>query len=431
MNTSLLITLGVLIFMGVSFMTRKISFGLTGMICVSVLALTKVVDLATAFSGFSNKTTILVATMMLVAGCIGKTSIVSVLRKRMSVIQQKNGILLLIAIFVFTLILTQLMGMTALMSVMLLLITTLDDKGELCQSRMFFLVAAINAAWFGKIPVGMSAALPLTQNAYYEGLVTGNPEALLGVFDYFKVGVIPAIVLSVYCLFAWKFIPKTQLDTGAMQLVGTDDKGTSLTLVQEKTVWAVFAVVMVSFFFSRQLGDILYVIPIIGSIIMVLIGVLSTREAAGIVANDMVFCVAGVLVVSQALNSSGAGELIGNAVLGMLGTNPSSLKVITVFCLVTVIMTNFLNNNGTVAIMTPIAVSTALAGGMNPRAVVLVIYSASCLAIAFPTGCAASTMAYAIAKLNPVKMLKFTIPFLILGSISIIISASIFYPVYG
>ena len=41
-------------------------------------------------------------------------------------------------------------------------------------------------------------------------------------------------------------------------------------------------------------------------------------------------------------------------------------------------MTNFLNNNGTVAIMTPIAVSTALAGGMNPRAVVLVINALKC-----------------------------------------------------
>ena len=70
MNTQLIITLAVLVFMAVSFMVRKISFGLTGMICMLALAVTGVIDLNTAFSGFSNKTTILVATMMLVAGCI-------------------------------------------------------------------------------------------------------------------------------------------------------------------------------------------------------------------------------------------------------------------------------------------------------------------------------------------------------------------------
>ena len=195
MNTQLTITLAVLVFMAVSFMVRKISFGLTGMICMLALAVTGVIDLNTAFSGFSNKTTILVATMMLVAGCIGKTSLVSVIRKRMSSIQEKSGIFLLLAILGFTILLTQLIGMTALMSVMLMLVVTLDDDSDLAQSRIYFLIAAVNAAWFGRFPIGMGATLPMIHNSYYEGLVAEHPEFLLGVFDYMKVGLIPSIVL--------------------------------------------------------------------------------------------------------------------------------------------------------------------------------------------------------------------------------------------
>ena len=70
MNTQLIITLAVLVFMAVSFMVRKISFGLTGMICMLALAVTGVIDLNTAFSGFSNKTTIMVENMMMVVGCL-------------------------------------------------------------------------------------------------------------------------------------------------------------------------------------------------------------------------------------------------------------------------------------------------------------------------------------------------------------------------
>ena len=59
--------------------------------------------------------------------------------------------------------------------------------------------------------------------------------------------------------------------------------------------------------------------------------------------------------------------------------------VVTVFTLVSVLMTTFMSNNATIAILTPIAVSTALAGGMNPRAIATLVSMASCLAVAFPT----------------------------------------------
>ena len=40
-------------------------------------------------------------------------------------------------------------------------------------------------------------------------------------------------------------------------------------------------------------------------------------------------------------------------------------------------------------------------------------------------------MAFSIGNHNPMKLLRFTLPFLILGSVSLIISASIFFPVYS
>lgn len=431
MTIQLLVTFSVLIFMAVSFMSRKISYGMTAMICMAVLAVTNVVDLNTAFSGFSNKITVLVATMMLIAGCIGKTGLVHRIRQRMVMIQKQNGIMLLAALFLFTIALTQLIGMTALMSIMLLIITTLDDESELSQSRAFFLIAAINAAWFGRIPIGMGATLPMIQNSYYEGLVNANPEYLLGIFDYLKVGIIPSIVLTLYCLFAWRLIPRTKINADALQTAAAKEDVSSLTPTQEKLVWGIFVVVMLAFVFSSKLGNLVYILPIFGCILLVLTGIVHPREASMTLAGDMIFCVAGVLVVSAALSSSGAGELIGKFVLTLLGNEPSGLLVTTVFCLVTAVMTNFLSNNGTVAIMTPIAVSTALAGGMNPKAVVLVVYCASCLAIGFPTGCAASTMAYAIGNHNPIRLLKFTLPYLALGCASLIVSAMLFYPIYG
>lgn len=435
MNFNLIITLLVMVFMIVSFVIQKWSYGLTAMTCVVVLTLAGVIDVQTAFSGFSNTTTILIATMIVIAGQLSRTSLISRIRSLMTKAQDKGGILLILLICAFTALLTQLMGMTAVMAIMLLFVQTLkdDDASGISQSKMIFLCATMICTWFGRFPVGMGAALPLTTNAYYEGLVGGDSSQLLGIFDFMKVGLLPSIIGTIYCLFAWRLVPKQELRTDAIDLGAAGKQGgrAAMSQTHEMIVYLGFLVTLVSFFFSNRLGSYVYLIPAAIVIVFIFSGVMTSREAIAGLTGDMIWMVAGVLVFSTALSQSGAGEYIGNLVLKLLGSNPSGLTVTIVFTAVAMVMTTFMSNNGTVAILTPIAASTAVAGGMDPRAVVSLVSMASCLAIAFPTGCSAATIAFAVGGFNPIKMLKFTLPYDIIMMISLIISANIFFPVYG
>ena len=435
MNFNLIITLLVMVFMIVSFVIQKWSYGLTAMTCVVVLTLAGVIDVQTAFSGFSNTTTILIATMIVIAGQLSRTSLISRIRSLMTKAQDKGGILLILLICAFTALLTQLMGMTAVMAIMLLFVQTLkdDDASGISQSKMIFLCATMICTWFGRFPVGMGAALPLTTNAYYEGLVGGDSSQLLGIFDFMKVGLLPSIIGTIYCLFAWRLVPKQELRTDAIDLGAAGKQGgrAAMSQTHEMIVYLGFLVTLVSFFFSNRLGSYVYLIPAVIVIVFIFSGVMTSREAIAGLTGDMIWMVAGVLVFSTALSQSGAGEYIGNLVLKLLGSNPSGLTVTIVFTAVAVVMTTFMSNNGTVAILTPIAASTAIAGGMDPRAVVSLVSMASCLAIAFPTGCSAATIAFAVGGFNPIKMLKFTLPYNIIMMVSLIISANIFFPVYG
>ena len=435
MNFNLIITLLVMVFMIVSFVIQKWSYGLTAMTCVVVLTLAGVIDVQTAFSGFSNTTTILIATMIVIAGQLSRTSLISRIRSLMTKAQDKGGILLILLICAFTALLTQLMGMTAVMAIMLLFVQTLkdDDASGISQSKMIFLCATMICTWFGRFPIGMGAALPLTTNAYYEGLVGGDSTQLLGIFDFMKVGLLPSIIGTIYCLFAWRLVPKQELRTDAIDLGAAGKQGgrAAMSQTHEMIVYLGFLVTLVSFFFSNRLGSYVYLIPAVIVIVFIFSGVMTSREAIAGLTGDMIWMVAGVLVFSTALSQSGAGEYIGNLVLNLLGSNPSGLTVTIVFTAVAMVMTTFMSNNGTVAILTPIAASTAIAGGMDPRAVVSLVSMASCLAIAFPTGCSAATIAFAVGGFNPIKMLKFTLPYNIIMMISLIISANIFFPVYG
>ena len=435
MNFNLIITLLVMVFMIVSFVIQKWSYGLTAMTCVVVLTLAGVIDVQTAFSGFSNTTTILIATMIVIAGQLSRTSLISRIRSLMTKAQDKGGILLILLICAFTALLTQLMGMTAVMAIMLLFVQTLkdDDASGISQSKMIFLCATMICTWFGRFPVGMGAALPLTTNAYYEGLVGGDSSQLLGIFDFMKVGLLPSIIGTIYCLFAWRLVPKQELRTDAIDLGAAGKQGgrAAMSQTHEMIVYLGFLVTLVSFFFSNRLGSYVYLIPAVIVIVFIFSGVMTSREAIAGLTGDMIWMVAGVLVFSTALSRSGAGEYIGDLVLKLLGSNPSGLTVTIVFTVVATVMTTFMSNNGTVAILTPIAASTAIAGGMDPRAVVSLVSMASCLAIAFPTGCSAATIAFAVGGFNPIKMLKFTLPYNIIMMVSLIISANIFFPVYG
>ena len=427
MTIETIIVLAILAFMVVMLLTRIIPYGVTAMICCVAFVLTGVCDLSTAFSGLSNSTTIMVATMIVVATALGKTSLVHRLRGVMTNLQGKQGIFLVVALYVITIALSQLMGQIACLSIMLLFVQTLDEKSSISPARMLFAVACINTIWTSKIPIGMGATMPGTINSFYQGMV--GPEDLLAITDYFKAGILPAIVGTLYCILCYKLIPSGKIDSSQVKDV---KDAAPLSRRDEIIIFLVFLLVMGGFMFSNQLGsDITNVLPAAGVLILILTKVLSVKEAVSTLTSDMVWMIAGMTVMSSVLGSTGVGDLIGNTVLNILGSNPSGLFVTIVFCVVTTLLTNFLSNMDTMALMCPIAAATAQAGDMNVKAVVLVAAVSSWFAVAMPTGCAGAMMAFGIGNHNALKVMKFTLPLVLLLMVSLIIGVNLFFPIYN
>ena len=427
MSTQLIITLCILAFLVVMLLTHKLPYGVSAMICCVLFVFFGILDLQTAFSGLSNSTTLMIAPMIVVASALGKTSLIARIRKTMDRLQGKSGFLLVLGICGITILLSQLMGQIACISVMLLFLQTLDDEGEYSPARMLFLVATINCIATSKIPIGMGATMPGTINSYYQGLV--GPEDLLHITDFFKAGILPLIVGTIYCVFMYRLIPNGSISSSDVKEVKDAEP---ISKKNELFIFGVFIAIMAGFMFTNQLGsDITNVIPAAGLLVLIVFKVLSIPEVMKSLTSDMVWMVAGMSVVSTALSATGAGELIGETVLKILGGNPSGLFVSIVFCVACTLMTNFMSNMGTMALMSPIAASTALAGGMNVRAVVLTCCVSAWFAIVLPTGCSGAMMAFGIGNHNPFKLMKFTLPLLLLLMISLIIGINIFFPIYG
>lgn len=420
------LVLGLLIFMIVMFFTHKVPYGVTTMTCCVVLALTGVFQIQKAFSGLANKTTILIACMFTIAYAFGKTSLINKIRASMEKIKGKSGIAFIIFLFLVTIVLAQLMGRTAIISIIALFLVSLDDNDEICASRMIFAAFSVMAAWSLKFPVGLGATMSATANAYYEGIIN-NPDLMLLPGDFLKVAFLPATALTVYALFAWKLIPQHGVNTASVKEVKASE---GISRRDELIINTVFIVVLIGFLFGAKIGSLMYVIPAAGVLVLIYTKVLSTKEAVNSLTGDMVWMIAGVLVMSDAIGKSGVGDMIGNSLLNLLGEHPSGIVVLLVFAVTTIVMTTFMSNTGTSAVLTPIAASLSMVAGMDPRGIVLIINIASIMAIAFPSGSAECALAFAIGQHEPGKLLKYTVPYLLIAVITLVISANIFFPVY-
>ena len=99
-----------------------------------------------------------------------------------------------------------------------------------------------------------------------------------------------------------------------------------------------------------------------------------------------------------------------------------------VFAVVTTVMTTFMSNTATRNVLVPIAASTCMAAGWDPRGVVLIVAFCDNVAIAFPSGSPACGIAYAAGGYKITKTLKFTLPFILIAIASIVFSANLFFP---
>ena len=393
MTMDMIIVLLLLVFVVIALLTHVIPYGVAGMICCVTLVLTGVFTIEESFASMSSGNCIMVACMIVVASALGKLSFIKKLQSKMQQMKGTKGILLLLIIFGFTILLSQFMGSTACLSIMILLV----------QAGII--------------------------NSLYSGI--GGPENMLSTADFLKVGIIPSIIGTVYCLLFYRLIPKTVMNEAAAPAGAQKKDEPPLSPVGEAVIWAVFIAVTVGFMFQDVVGsNISNIIPAAGVLVMILFKVLPVKQVTATLSSDMIFMVIGMQTMSSALSATGVDKLIGQGVLKILGSNPSGLMVVIVFCLVATVMTNFMNNMGTMSVLIPIAASTAIAGGYNVRNVVLVVAATAwMMAFVLPTGSSAAIMGFGMGNHNPMKTMKFTLPLIVILVVSLIISANIFYPI--
>ena len=416
------ITLLFLLFAIVMFVTEKIPLGLTSMIVCVGLCLTGVLDLKTAFSGFIDSNVILFVAMFIVGGALFETGMANEIGGLVTKFA-KSERSLIVAIMVIVGLMSGVLSNTGTAAVLIPVVIGIAAKSGFKRSRL--LMPLVFAAAMG----GNLSLIGAPGNMIAQS--TLEPIGLsFGFFEYAIVG-LPILVVGIlfYATIGFKLLPNHETTDG--DSVFDDAKDFSSVPRWKKILSLVILVAtLLGMIFEDQIKVKLAVTGCIGAILLIVTGVISEREAIKSIDLKTIFLFGGTLSLASALKSTGAGEMIADKVIGALGANPSPYVLTFVVLLLCCVMTNFMSNTATTALMAPICLSIAQGMGADPRAVLMACVIGGSAAYATPIGMPANTMVVGAGNYKFMDYVKAGLPLIVIALVVSMIVLPIAFPFY-
>ena len=171
-------------------------------------------------------------------------------------------------------------------------------------------------------------------------------------------------------------LPKTDADDFNVDEVEQEIEANETS----KTKKIICGMIMLGVIITMATGFVpLEIAAVIGALLCVITGCLSERQAYDSIDWVTIFLFAGMIPLASAMNTSGAGKLIAEYTVAALGGNPSPYVITAVLFILAVVLTQFMSNTASKALLCPVGIALAAQVGASPRAVLMAILIASSL----------------------------------------------------
>lgn len=415
------ITLLFLLFAVIMFVLEKIPLGVTSMIVCIGLVVTGVLDIKTAFAGFIDSNVILFVAMFIVGGALFETGMANKIGGIVTKFA-KTERMLIVAIMVIVGFMSGVLSNTGTAAVLIPVVIGIAARSGYKRSRLLMpLVFA--AAMGGNLSLIGAPGNLIAQSALEEI----NME--FGFFEYAIVG-LPILIIGIlfYATIGYRLLPDHDV---------TEERGFDTAKdFSDVPAWKqwlsliVLVLTLLAMIFEKKIGIKLSISGCIGALILILTGVISEKEALKSIDLKTIFLFGGTLSLASALAETGAGETIANTVIGALGSHPSPYILTFVVFILCCVMTNFMSNTATTALMVTICLSIAEGMGADPRAVLMACVIGGSCAYATPIGMPANTMVVGGGGYRFMDYVKAGFPLIIIATIISMIILPIAFPFF-
>ena len=424
-------TLIVLAIMAVFFVTEIIPLAITSLGGAIALALMGIISSKEAFSGLSDSTVVLFAGMFVVGGALFYTGLAQKIGE--TVVSKagtsENGLMLAI------------MGVTATMSAFL------SNTGTAAA----LLPVVVGICSVAKIPASRQL-MPLAFAAGIGGIITmvGTPPNIIVNGALNKAGITPfgffefawiGIPLTIATILFMMTIGKRFLPNHIIEDVGEVEQEVSAGEVSNDPKKQLYSgLILGGVIVLMILGDTLKsnfginlplsLVAVVGAMLCVLTGCLGEKQAYTSIDWVTIFLFAGMMPVAGAMDKSGAGQLIANAVLGVMGSDPSPYFATAVLFILSCLMTQFMSNTASCALLAPIGIAIAKGMGADPHAVLMAIGVAASCAFGTPVGTPPNTLVLGPGQYKFIDYVKAGVPLIIVCFIVSILIIPMVWPFF-
>ena len=423
MDVKLIITLVVVVGMVLGFLSGKFKLGLVAMTATTVLHLTGVLTFNEAYSYMANSNIVLLGALFVLSGALGRTSLV--LKLRQWVLNHSGkGQMIVLVYLVICAIMTNLTSPLAILSMLLPFMTALGPESDIQPSHLLYPGAVIGHSCQGALPIG---TFFLMVNALLEA--NGVPaEQMLSVVDYAKIVAVPGIISILYMGFiGWRFFPVNKIDEE--QLAGKKANSESYTPLQENYVYIAFILVFVGLFFKSYLPFDVAALAVTAVIVLMYLRVLDLNDVKNFLNLDALFMLVGVMPLGTAMQNTGAGDVVADFIINLLGSNPTPLMILIAFYIAAAFLTQFMSNTATASVFATLAIVTAMSRGIDPSPFAVAIYAGATAAMLSPTSSPSIAIAFGAGHYRIVDVLKACIPLWVIYGAATIFMAIFWYPI--
>lgn len=402
------ITLLFLAFAIVMFVMEKLPLGVTSMIVCIGLVVTGVLDVGTAFAGFIDSNVILFVAMFIVGGALFETGMANKIGSLVTRFA-KTERMLIVAIMVIVGVMSGVLSNTGTAAVLIPVVVGIAAKSGYRRSR-FLMPLVFAAAMGGNLSLIGAPGNMIAQSAlekiglkfgFFEYAIVGLPILIVGILFYATVG--------------YKLLPNREPQD--QEDFYTEKDFDQVPAWKQWTSLVILVMTLLAMIFEDQIGIKLCISGGIGALLLILTGVISEKEALKSIDLKTIFLFGGTLSLAAALEETGAGAMIADKVIGALGASPSPYMLTFVVFLLCCIMTNFMSNTATTALMVPICLSIAQGMGADPRAVLMACVIGGSCAYATPIGMPANTMVVGIGGYRFMDYVKAGLPLIFIATI--------------
>lgn len=414
MTLSMIITLAIIVLMVVVIISDKLPFGAPALIAAALLVVFNQADIATAFSGFTDKNVIMIMGFFAAMAALQKTKVIYDLQTALGKVAAKGGVAGFAMLMLVIMAVGNLISGTAYYVLVISIIATIPYNKKLPNSRILLPAAFAS---------GMSGWLP-NSVVFFTGLVAslvsnaGGGDVTVSIGKFCLMNVIWSAIYLVWAVIGHKLLPNHDVSGNVVEGAEQAEQKpfvATLSNFQQTVVYVGYlAMIIAMIFLDKMPGEIGYALPVAIAGLFLCVGALSFKEMLSNMFSPVLIMMASVIGVAATMANCGLSAFLGEKISVLLGSSPSMMALVFVFALLTSVSATLTGASfGSLFIFGPIGIALCLQLGYTPIPLALACVKAAWINWFLPID-GLPALAMGTGKYKLTEFWKFVLPLWVL-----------------